>query len=97
MPSVSDFHAFLEEFAPLRLAESWDNVGLLVGDRRREVRRLMTCLTITPMTVDEAIDGAADLIVTHHPLPFSAIKRVTSETTAGLMLLKLIASGRGGL
>ena len=83
----------MEKFAPLRLAESWDNVGLLVGDQRREVRRLMTCLTITPMTVDEAIDGGADLIVTHHPLPFSAIKRVTSETTAGLMLLKLIMAG----
>ena len=48
MPTIEAFHAFLEKFAPPRLAESWDNVGLLVGDRRTEVRRLMTCLTVTP-------------------------------------------------
>ena len=93
MPTIEALHAFLERFAPHRLAESWDNVGLLVGDRQAEVRRLMTCLTVTPTTVDEAIDGRADLIVTHHPLPFAAVKRLTSETIAGRMLLKLIAAG----
>jgi dinuclear metal center YbgI/SA1388 family protein len=92
MPAIDDFRAFLEKFAPPRLAESWDNVGLLVGDRRAEVRRLMTCLTVTPATVDEAIGGRAELIVAHHPLPFSAVKRLTSDTVAGRMLLKLIAA-----
>ena len=76
MPAIEALRAFLEKFAPPRLAESWDNVGLLVGDRQTEVRRLMTCLTVTPATADEAIRGRADLIVTHHPLPFSAIKRL---------------------
>ena len=90
---IEALHAFLEKFAPPRLAESWDNVGLLVGDRRTEVRRLMTCLTVTPTTVDEAIRGRADLIVTHHPLPFSAVKRLTADTIVGRMLLKLIAAG----
>src|SRR4051794_33717135 len=47
----------LVKLAPLRLAESWDNVGLLVGDHQTEVRRIMTCLTITPTTVDEAVAG----------------------------------------
>jgi dinuclear metal center YbgI/SA1388 family protein len=84
---------FLEEFAPLRLAESWDNVGLLVGDRQAEVRRIMTCLTVTPGTVEEAVSGGAELIVTHHPLPFSAVKRLTTDTTVGRMLLKLISAG----
>jgi dinuclear metal center YbgI/SA1388 family protein len=93
MVTIETFQAFLEEFAPLRLAEPWDNVGLLVGDRRMEVRRLMTCLTVTPTTVDEAIHAHADLIVTHHPLPFSAVKRLTSDTIAGRMLLTLIAAG----
>jgi len=91
--AIEALYAFLEEFAPRRLAESWDNVGLLVGDRQADVRRLMTCLTVTPTTVDEAIDGRADLIVTHHPLPFSAVKRLTSDTTAGRLLLKLISAG----
>ncbi len=93
MPAIEVLHAFLEKFAPPRLAESWDNVGLLVGDRGREVRRLMACLTITPTTVDEAIRGGADLIVVHHPLPFSAVKRLTADTIVGRMLLELISAG----
>ncbi|MGA2257018.1 MAG: Nif3-like dinuclear metal center hexameric protein [Thermoguttaceae bacterium] len=93
MPTIQVLHAFLEKLAPPRLAESWDNVGLLVGDWQTEVRRLMTCLTATPMTIDEAIECRADLIVTHHPLPFSAVKRLTSDTIVGRMLLKLIAAG----
>ena len=70
MAVIEDLHAFLEKFAPPRLAESWDNVGLLVGDRQSEVRRLMTCLTVTPATADEAIRDRADLIVSHHPSLF---------------------------
>ena len=53
----------------------------------------MTCLTVTPAAVDEAISGRAELIVTHHPLPFAAVKRLTSDTVVGRMLLKLIAAG----
>ena len=93
MATIEAFETYLEKFAPLRLAEPWDNVGFLVGDRRMEVRRLMTCLTVTPTTVDEAIHDHADLIVTHHPLPFSAVKKLTSDSIAGRMLLTLIAAG----
>jgi dinuclear metal center YbgI/SA1388 family protein len=85
--------SFLEELAPPRLAESWDNVGLLVGDGQAAIRRIMTCLTTTPATADEAVAERADLIVTHHPLPFSAVKRLTTDTIVGRMLLKLIAAG----
>jgi dinuclear metal center YbgI/SA1388 family protein len=92
MPMIDAVSTFLERFAPPRLAESWDNVGLLVGDRRREVRRLMTCLTVTPASAAEAIARKADLIVVHHPLPFQAVKRVTTDTHVGRMLLDLIAA-----
>ena len=92
MPTIQTIAAFLEEFAPSRLAEPWDNVGLLVGDRRAVVARAMTCLTITPASAAEAVQGRADLIVAHHPLPFAALKRVTAETTAGRLLLELIAA-----
>jgi dinuclear metal center YbgI/SA1388 family protein len=85
--------SYLEEFAPPRLAESWDNVGLLVGDRQAKVRRIMTCLTVTPASADEAISNQADLIVAHHPMPFSAIKRLTTDTIVGRILLKLIGAG----
>jgi len=90
LQSVCDF---LEAFAPTCLAEDWDNVGLLVGDRTREVRRVMTCLTVTPASVAEAVAEKADLIVTHHPLPFRPVARLTADTTQGRMLLQLIEAG----
>ena len=93
MVHVATVAAFLEQFAPGVLAEDWDNVGLLVGRRDRKVRRVMTCLTVTPASAAEAIGQEADLIVAHHPLPFHPVKRLTSETTVGAMLLDLIASG----
>ncbi len=66
MLTVELLAAFLERIAPLRLAEDWDNVGLLVGDPQGPVRRVMTCLTITPPVAAEAIEQNADLIVAHH-------------------------------
>ena len=92
MPTVRTIADYLERFAPSQLAEDWDNVGLLVGDDSREVNRVMTCLTITPGTSAEAIGQAADLVVAHHPLPFHALKRLTTETTTGRMLLDLIGA-----
>jgi dinuclear metal center YbgI/SA1388 family protein len=93
MPSIAAIAEFLEQFAPPRLAEEWDNVGLLVGDRRREVGRVMTCLTVSPATAAEAVERRAELIVAHHPLPFNAVRRITADTVVGRMLLELIAAG----
>lgn len=92
MPSVGDFVDYLEDLAPLTLAEDWDNVGLLVGERRRPVARAMTCLTLTPPTVAEAVEQKTDLVVVHHPLPFHPIRHITTDTTVGSMLLELIAA-----
>jgi len=92
MPTIDDVAAFLYRIAPARFAEDWDNVGLLVGRRRRTVEKLMTCLTVTPATAAEAIEEGADLIVSHHPMPFLAMKRITDETTPGRLLLDLIAA-----
>lgn len=93
MPTVQSIAEFLEVFAPPVLAESWDNVGLLVGDRSREVRRVMTCLTITTATAAEAVQASVDLIVTHHPLPFHSLKRVTTDTVEGRILWQLMGAG----
>jgi dinuclear metal center YbgI/SA1388 family protein len=92
MPTISAIAAFLEQVAPFLLAEEWDNVGLLVGHRTRDVKKLMTCLTVTPASATEAIEADANLIVTHHPMPFAATKRLTDDTTAGRLLLELIAA-----
>ena len=92
MITLDEICLFLDAFAPARLAEEWDNVGLLVGDRAREIKRVMTCLTITPASATEAIAAQADLIVTHHPLPFRPLKRLTTETLPGRLLLQLLSS-----
>src|SRR5262245_57670737 len=83
----------LERLAPLALAADWDNVGLLLGDRNAEVRRVMTCLTVTPESAVEAIDGEAQLIVTHHPVLFRAVKRLTTDSPEGRMLCALLKAG----
>ncbi len=92
MNTVADLIAFFDAFAPPALAESWDNVGLLVGHRDQPVRRVMTCLTITEESALEAVERQADLIVSHHPLPFRPLKRLTDETGEGRLLLRLIAA-----
>ena len=90
MITVQDISNYLEAFAPAVLAEEWDNVGLLVGNPDQPVERLMTCLTITPESAQEAIDRNAEMIVTHHPLPFRPLKRLTTTDTASRLLLQLI-------
>jgi dinuclear metal center YbgI/SA1388 family protein len=90
MLTIADLQRWLAEFAPPRLAADWDNVGLLIGDASREVTRVMTCLTVTTESAAEAIREGAQAIVAHHPFPFSATKRITSETHAGRLLLSLI-------
>ncbi|RIK77312.1 MAG: Nif3-like dinuclear metal center hexameric protein [Planctomycetota bacterium] len=90
MPTVGEIARVLEQLAPLSLAESWDNVGLLVGDAAWPAERVMTCLTITPEVVQEAVAEGAHLLVSHHPLPFRPLKTVTADTTTGRLLLQLI-------
>jgi dinuclear metal center YbgI/SA1388 family protein len=90
MLTVASVAEFLEEFAPSHLAEEWDNVGLLVGDPARGVERIMTCLTLTADSIAEAVAERADLVVTHHPLPFRPLKRLTTESVEGRLLLALI-------
>ena len=93
MPPIQDILTDLEQHIPLALAESWDNVGLLLGDGQTTARGVMTCLTLTNDVADEAIREGANLVITHHPILFKAIQRLTTETSEGRMLLKLIVAG----
>ena len=93
--SINEICQFLNQFAPIQLGEEWDNVGLLVGDRQLSAERIMTCLTITPNVVEEAIEQRANLIVSHHPLPFHATKRLTTDSIPSRMLWDLIRAGIG--
>lgn len=90
MTTIADVCRDLENLAPLQLAADWDNVGLLVGDKAQQVSRVMTCLTVTDEVAEEAIFKGAELIVTHHPLPFHPLKRLTADQPTGRVLLALI-------
>jgi dinuclear metal center YbgI/SA1388 family protein len=93
MPTIAAVIGFLEEFAPPRLAAEWDNVGLLLGDRQVRVKRLMTCLTVTPESAAEAVEAKVQLIVSHHPILFRPVKRLTTSNPEGRVLLSLIRAG----
>jgi dinuclear metal center YbgI/SA1388 family protein len=93
MPTISAACAFLDRFAPPALAADWDNVGLLFGDGAAEVRRVLTCLTVTQAVVSEAVAEKADLIVTHHPILFHGAKRLSTTTAEGRLLWPLARAG----
>jgi len=93
MPTLRAVIEALETIAPLRLAADWDSVGLLVGTHRPQIDRLMTCLSLTPEVAAEAVREQAEMVVTHHPLPFRPVPRITTDTTTGRVLLELIQAG----
>ncbi len=87
---ISDIIDFLESFAPRNLAESWDNVGLLVGDKSNNAKKVLLALDVTDEVIDEAIATESNLIITHHPMIFKAVKNVTTEDAVGKRIIKLI-------
>lgn len=93
MLTVTDLMTALQAIAPLPLAAEWDNVGLLLGDSAAPVERVMTCLTVTPDSVAEAIESQAQLIVSHHPVLFRPTRMLTTATPEGRMLLNLVQAG----
>ncbi|MCA9079734.1 MAG: Nif3-like dinuclear metal center hexameric protein [Planctomycetaceae bacterium] len=90
---VQNFVDFFADHTPLELAEDWDNVGLLLGDADAPVDKVLTCLTLTPDVAAEAIREGAALIVSHHPILFRPVQRLTTTDTQGAMLLDLIRGG----
>jgi dinuclear metal center YbgI/SA1388 family protein len=89
MATIGDLSAYLERFAPSATAADWDNVGLLLGDPVSPVSRVMTCLTITPDVVLEAVQEKVNLIVSHHPILFRAAKKLTANSGDGKVVLPL--------
>lgn len=89
---VRDILQQLDQQAPFRLAENWDNVGLLVGDPGREVRSLLIGLDPANSLVDEAIERGADTILTHHPVIFRPLSAINTSTPEGMLLEKAISN-----
>ena len=80
----------IEKEYPLNYALSWDNVGLLVGRDDKEVKRIYIALDATDEVIDEAVKNGADMLITHHPMIFKAMKKINDEDFIGRRVLKLI-------
>lgn len=80
----------LEKLAPPEYAESWDNPGLLVGSADREVHKVYIALDADGGAVEKAVQCGCDMILTHHPLLFSAIKSIRDEDFIGHRLMMMI-------
>jgi dinuclear metal center YbgI/SA1388 family protein len=81
--TVAQFVRILEHLAPPHLAESWDNVGLQIGNRDWPVKRVWTALDPLPAVVARACENDVDLLVTHHPLFFKPVKRIDCNSPLG--------------
>ena len=90
---VKDIIAVIEEFAPLSIQEGWDNSGLCVGSPEDEVTSALFALDCTEQLVDEAVACGADMIITHHPLIFSGMKKISPEDQVGAAVIKAIKNG----
>ena len=91
--TVKDLHDALESWAPAATAQSWDNVGLLIGRMDRPIRRVLIALDLVPSVVEEAIEKQADCVLTHHPLLFKPLKKLTDSTLESSLALRMAEAG----
>ena len=90
MTTVQQIITLMEQLAPRSYAESWDNVGLMVGDRNAIVTGVLTTLDVTEEAISYAIEHDCNLIVSHHPLIFKGLKQLSCDTAQGRMINQLI-------
>lgn len=83
----------IHDWAPPGIAQSYDNVGLQIGDLRQNVDKGLIALEVTPAVIQEADESDAQLILTHHPLLFRPLRSLSPTTLVGAMALRLVRSG----
>jgi dinuclear metal center YbgI/SA1388 family protein len=93
MTTIRDIARVLEAWAPPGTAQSYDNVGLQVGDPAQEVAAVVVALDLTPAVMEEARAVGATLVLTHHPLLFRPLKSLTPSHWAGGLALRLAQAG----
>lgn len=90
---IKDIVNTIEEFAPLSCQESWDNSGLCIGSPYAEATGVLLGFDCTEELVDEAIRRGVNMIVTHHPLIFHGLKRISPDDPLGRMVIKAVSHG----
>ena len=89
---IEDIAKTIEKIAPLKLAQGWDNVGLLIGDAKHDVKNILLTIDVTGDVVAEAKRLKIDLIVSYHPVIWDGLKRVTTDEQSSVVY-NLIRSG----
>ncbi len=87
---IRELTSFLESLAPLSLQESYDNSGLLIGDPASEISKALISLDVTEEVIREAIENKCDIIISHHPLIFSGIKKLNSKNSTERIIISAI-------
>lgn len=85
-----DIMRVIEATYPKHAALEWDNVGLLVGRTEKEVKKIYVALDATDEVIEQAVAANADMLITHHPLLFSPLKKITVEHFIGGRVVKLL-------
>lgn len=80
----------LEDVWAPDIACDWDNVGLLIGDKEKEVKKVMLALDATDDIIQQAVESGVDMLITHHPLIFHGMTRITADDFTGRRVLRLI-------
>ena len=93
MVKIKDIANALEMFAPLPLQDDFDNSGLQIGLTDAEVAGVLLCLDVTEAIVDEAIASGCNLIISHHPIIFKPLKRITGSNYIERLIIKALANG----
>lgn len=91
MTTVKNIYDYINSIAPYDTQEEWDNSGHLVGDFRKEVKRVVMALDATKDACTFAKDVKADLVLTHHPIIFGGIKNVMSDSAVYILANSSIA------
>jgi dinuclear metal center YbgI/SA1388 family protein len=87
---IKDIIAPLEAMAPLAYQESYDNAGLITGDKDDEAKGALICLDSTEAVIDEAIAKGCNLIIAHHPIVFSGLKKINGKNYVERVIIKAI-------
>lgn len=93
VPRLQDVLDVLEEVAPSRLAEDWDNPGLQVGDPSQEIRKILIALDPTLKALRQAVSGGSQLLLTHHPLIFRPLSCLDRKIYPGNVIFEAVKEG----
>ena len=82
---IKDIAAAIDELVPLKLAQDWDNVGLLIGDLQKNIKNILLTIDVTSEVVAEAKRLRTDLVISYHPVIWDGLKKITTDEPSSIV------------